>query len=334
MNRQWIAYGCLAWLALFAPALACTKTDSLGKGGRDGGPANSLASSLGGAGGSEAGTATGGAPAADAAAGNSVGGASGSTPQNTGTPGGQTGASSLVGGAKGGAGSTAGTTLVVDAAISPDTSAGSVDGAAACSTTTATLTVVSGSALDSYCLGGCGLPLKLFKDGTALDLVDYSHAECGSCAKPTSPSCNPNGVPLTLQGYAYPLSQRFVIAGKCSSDDCSTAICLEPGRYKVAYYVYNKQPDGTCGGTPIELAAEFTYPQTTEVKLRFSTSTSCSRNADCASGQVCFHGVSSNTCTPSSNVCTSREPNFGRCMCSGCTCSGSDGADGSWYCVV
>jgi hypothetical protein len=211
-----------------------------------------------------------------------------------------------------------------------------LDGSTACSVTNAVLNVVSTSGLDSYCLTACGLPLRLFKDGAEVSLYDYTHPSCDSCLQSATPQCNQSGFPMTTQGYSYPLSQRFDVAGKCGSADCTTATCLEAGRYTLTYYVYSNsnQLNSVCGGTPIELSTTFDYPKTTEVKVRFSTATSCNLNSDCSTGQVCFHGTSTSQCVPSSSVCTSREPNFNRCMCTGCTCSGTDSPDSFWGCVT
>jgi hypothetical protein len=202
--------------------------------------------------------------------------------------------------------------------------------------TNAILSVVAGSALDSYCFTGCGLPLRLFKDGTEVSLYDYSRPTCGTCAQPPSPQCNPSGVPMTAQGYSYPLSQRYDVAGKCGTTDCSAATCLEAGRYTLTYYVYynSNQVGSVCGGTPIELSTTFDYPKATEVKVQFSTATKCSFNSDCSTGQVCFRGTSTSQCMPTSQMCTSREPNFNRCMCPGCTCSGTDTPSSFWGCVT
>jgi hypothetical protein len=61
---------------------------------------------------------------------------------------------------------------------------------------------------------------------------------------------------------------------------------------------------------------------------------SCSTNSNCPTGQVCFHGISGNKCTPASEMCTSLDPNFNRCVCPGCTCSGNSDPGGFWGCVV
>jgi len=211
-----------------------------------------------------------------------------------------------------------------------------VDGPTACSVTNAILDVVAGSGLDSYCFTGCGLPLRLFKDGTEVSLYDYSRPTCGTCVQPPSPQCDPSGVQLTAQGYSYPLSQRYDVAGKCGTTDCSAATCLEAGRYTLTYYVYSNsnQVGSVCGGTPIELSTTFDYPKATEVRVQFSTATKCSVNSDCSTGQVCFRGTSTSQCMPTSQMCTTREPNFNRCMCSGCTCSGTDTPSGFWGCVT
>lgn len=63
-------------------------------------------------------------------------------------------------------------------------------------------------------------------------------------------------------------------------------------------------------------------------------SSSCAVNSDCPSGQVCFRGPSSSRCLPDSQMCTSRDPNFNRCMCPGCTCSGSSAPSSFWGCVT
>jgi hypothetical protein len=212
--------------------------------------------------------------------------------------------------------------------------AGGLDGPVACSVTSATLSVVPGSVLDSYCFTGCGLPLRLLKDGVDVDLYDFAHPACGTCVQPPSPACKPDGNPVTAQGYSYALAERYDIAGKCGDKDCSAATCLAPGRYQVIYMIYTKQPDGTCGGTAIELAAEFDYPQAREVKVQFSTLPSCGKNSDCSTGQACFRGTTSSTCVPRTQLCTSRDPNFGRCICPGCTCSGTDDPGSFWMCVT
>jgi hypothetical protein len=49
---------------------------------------------------------------------------------------------------------------------------------------------------------------------------------------------------------------------------------------------------------------------------------------------VCFRGTTTSQCVPASQMCTSREPNFNRCMCPGCTCSGTDNPDSFWGCVT
>ncbi|MBN2573975.1 MAG: hypothetical protein JXP73_05360 [Deltaproteobacteria bacterium] len=82
------------------------------------------------------------------------------------------------------------------------------------------------------------------------------------------------------------------------------------------------------------MSAEFDYPQTTEVTVQFSTATSCGKNSDCSTGQVCFWGPSTSTCMPASRMCTYREPTFNRCMCPGCTCSGTHDPAGHWACVT
>jgi hypothetical protein len=217
-----------------------------------------------------------------------------------------------------------------DAGVGPE-AGGTVDGSASCSATTATLSVAAGSVLDGYCFSGCDLPLHLYKDGSDMSLYDFSHPKCGSCEPPPSPTCVQTGIAVTAQGYTYPLSQRFDVAGKCGTQDCTAATCLAPGHYKVVYNVLSKQADGTCGGTPIELAAEFDYPQTTEVKLQFSTLPSCSRNSDCSTGQSCFRGPTSSRCIPTSQTCSSRDPIYGRCMCPDCTCAS---AGDYWACIT
>lgn len=63
-------------------------------------------------------------------------------------------------------------------------------------------------------------------------------------------------------------------------------------------------------------------------------SSGCSVNSDCPAGQVCFRGPSSTGCLPESQMCTSREPNFNRCMCPGCTCGGSSAPASFWGCVT
>lgn len=154
-----------------------------------------------------------------------------------------------------------------DAGVAPDTSDGALDGAAGCSVTSAILTVDKGASLDSYCFTGCGLPLKLFKDGNAVQLVDHVRPECGTCIERPKPTCLTSGLPVT--DYAYPLALRHVVDGKCGSQDCSSRICLEPGHYRVAYYVQSKNVNGTCEDPVIELSAEFDYPQTSKVELHF-----------------------------------------------------------------
>jgi hypothetical protein len=223
-----------------------------------------------------------------------------------------------------------------DGGVGVDLGSTTVDGPASCSVTNAVFSVVSGSALDSYCLTACGLPLRLFKDGVEVNLYDNSHPTCGTCVQPPSPQCSQSGLPVTAQGYSFPLSQRYDVAGKCGTADCSAATCLEPGRYTLTYYVYLKsnQPDDVCGGSPIELSTTFDYPKATEAKVQFSTATKCNFNSDCSTGQVCFHGTSTSQCVPSSQMCTSREPNFNRCMCLGCTCSGTDTPGSFWGCVT
>jgi hypothetical protein len=213
--------------------------------------------------------------------------------------------------------------------------AGGMDGQAACQVTNAVLSVVSGSMLDSYCFTGCGLPLRLLKDAVDVSLYDYSHPACGTCAQPPSPQCNPNGIAVTAQGYSYALSQGYDVAGKCGDKDCSVATCLAPGQYQVVFSIYSKQANGTCGGTAIDLSAEFDYPQASEVKVQFSTLSSCGKNADCSTGQTCFRGTTSTRCVPTSQLCTSRDPNFGRCICpGGCTCSGTSDPGDMWRCVT
>jgi hypothetical protein len=209
-----------------------------------------------------------------------------------------------------------------------------VDSQGACSVTTAILKVVSTSGLEPYCFTGCGLPVRLYQDEFAVALYDQVHPACGTCERPLAPPCRPEGVAVTTAGYSYLLSKRYTVAGKCGSEDCTAATCLAPGHYTLVFSILEKTSDEICGGTAIELSAEFDYPQTTEVTVRFSTATSCSTNSDCSTGQVCFHGTSGNTCTPATEMCTSREPNFNRCVCPGCTCSGSGAANAFWGCVV
>jgi hypothetical protein len=207
----------------------------------------------------------------------------------------------------------------------------SSDGPPACSVTNAVFTVVPGSVLDSYCFPACGLPLRLYKDGTAVNLYDYSHPTCGTCEPPISPMCTRNGLPVT--GYSFALSRRYDVAGKCSGQDCSTATCLEAGAYKVSYTIYAKQTDGTCGGQPVEVSAEFDYPKTTEVNLRFSTLASCSTNADCTTDQVCYRGPSSSHCISSALLCTALGPPYTDCSCPDCMCSGGASPDSYLACV-
>ena len=209
-----------------------------------------------------------------------------------------------------------------------------MDSQAPCPVTTAILKVVSTSGLEPYCFSGCDLPLRLLKDDVPLALYDYSHPACGTCEQPPVPACRPSGTALTTAGYSYPLAKRYDVAGKCGDADCAATTCLEPGRYKVVYSILQRTSAESCGGTATELSAEFDYPQTAEVTVQFSTATSCGKNSDCSTGQVCFWGPSESKCMPASEMCTYREPNFNRCMCPGCTCSGTSDAAGHWACVA
>jgi hypothetical protein len=183
--------------------------------------------------------------------------------------------------------------------------------------------------LDPYCLKACPLPLRLLKDEVEVAITDESHPTCGSCGQPPLSVCPPEGTPVHVATYSLP--QRYVVAGKCGAADCAAPACLDPGHYKVVLSIYTKQPDGSCGGSPIELSYPFDYPKTTEVVIWFSTLKSCAKNSECSTGLSCFRDNLSSQCYPTGQLCSSRDPEYNRCLCPSCICDLVSGE--YWACV-